>query len=79
MGPLGAILTPKLSETQAETTFKMFLVWFYIGTQKISCSPVLLGTFRDLDDTLPLNNQRPMRDQNKYWQIISVLQAIVWI
>ena len=33
MGPLEAILTPKRSQTQAETHFKVFLVRFYIGPQ----------------------------------------------
>ena len=54
MGPLEAILTPKRSQTQAETHFKVFLVWFYIGPQSIMWAEVGRDTFSDLDDTLLL-------------------------
>ena len=50
MGPL-AILTPKLSETQAETNFKV-LGWFNIGPQSIRRDKEGRDTFSDLDDTL---------------------------
>ena len=53
MGPLEAILTPKRSQTQAETHFKVFLVRFYIGPQSIMRAEVGRDTFSDLDDTLP--------------------------
>ena len=52
MEPLEAILTPKRSQTQAETYFKVFLVWFYIGPQSIMRAEVGRDTFSDLDDTL---------------------------